>query len=60
MGRVWVGPLAGVLVLSIGWPAFFIGSTLAALPALAMLAVLRRPIDMLGAAEPGTAGAADD
>ena len=24
VGRVWVGPLAGVLAQSIGWPAFFI------------------------------------
>jgi MFS family permease len=37
VGRVWVGPLAGVLAESIGWPAFFIVSTIAALPALAML-----------------------
>jgi MFS transporter, PAT family, beta-lactamase induction signal transducer AmpG len=36
VGRVWVGPLAGVLAESIGWPAFFIVSTVAALPALAM------------------------
>ena len=34
VGRVWVGPLAGVLAESIGWPAFFIVSTVAALPAL--------------------------
>ncbi|MEO6363249.1 MAG: MFS transporter [Caldimonas sp.] len=50
VGRVWVGPLAGVLVLSIGWPTFFIASTLAALPALAMLLWLRRPIEQLSAA----------
>ena len=30
VGRVWVGPLAGVLAESIGWPAFFIVSTVAA------------------------------
>ena len=47
IGRVWVGPLAGVLVLSIGWPSFFGVATLAALPALAMLVVLRRPIALL-------------
>jgi len=47
IGRVWVGPVAGVLAQSIGWPAFFIVSIVAALPALALLAVLRRPIDML-------------
>ncbi len=47
VGRVWVGPLAGVLVLSIGWPTFFVVSTLAALPALALLVLLRQPIDDL-------------
>ena len=50
IGRVWVGPLAGVLAESIGWPAFFIVSTVLALPALAMLwwlrpAVLRLDLD---------------
>jgi PAT family beta-lactamase induction signal transducer AmpG len=49
VGRVWVGPLAGVLVLSIGWPTFFVVSTLAALPALALLFALRAPIAMLDA-----------
>ena len=59
VGRVWVGPLAGVLVLSIGWPTFFIASTIAALPALAMLAWLRRPIERLQGdpAEPAMADA---
>jgi PAT family beta-lactamase induction signal transducer AmpG len=47
IGRVWVGPLAGVLAQSIGWPAFFLASIVVALPALATLLVLRRPIDML-------------
>ena len=27
VGRVWVGPFAGVLAQSIGWPTFFIVST---------------------------------
>jgi PAT family beta-lactamase induction signal transducer AmpG len=49
VGRVWVGPLAGVLAQSIGWPAFFIASTVVALPALAMLVVLRQPIVLLEA-----------
>ncbi len=44
VGRVWVGPLAGVLAESIGWPSFFIVSTFAALPALFMLWWLRRPV----------------
>lgn len=37
VGRVWVGPLSGVLSVSIGWPAFFLVSTLAAVPGLWML-----------------------
>ena len=41
VGRVWVGPLAGVLAQSIGWPAFFLVSIVVALPALALLLVLR-------------------
>jgi MFS transporter, PAT family, beta-lactamase induction signal transducer AmpG len=44
IGRVWVGPLAGVLAESIGWPTFFIVSTLAAAPALALLWWLRASV----------------
>lgn len=58
IGRVWVGPLAGVLAESIGWPSFFLVSTLAALPALWMLMRLRPTVQALEIA-PGTA-AADD
>ncbi|MBQ1764437.1 MAG: MFS transporter [Aquincola sp.] len=47
VGRVWVGPLAGVLAESIGWPTFFLVSTLAALPALGMLWTLRGSIRAL-------------
>jgi MFS transporter, PAT family, beta-lactamase induction signal transducer AmpG len=47
IGRVWVGPLAGVLAESIGWPSFFIVSTVLAGPALAMLWWLRAPIRAL-------------
>ena len=47
VGRVWVGPLAGVLAQSIGWPAFFLVSIVAAVPALVLLGLLRRPIDLL-------------
>jgi len=47
VGRVWVGPLAGVLAESIGWPTFFIVSTLAAVPALWMLWWLRAPVRAL-------------
>ena len=47
VGRVWVGPLAGVLAASIGWPDFFIVSTVLALPALGMLWVMRAPVRRL-------------
>jgi PAT family beta-lactamase induction signal transducer AmpG len=47
VGRVWVGPLAGVLAQSIGWPEFFVVSTLLAVPALVMLGWLRREVERL-------------
>jgi PAT family beta-lactamase induction signal transducer AmpG len=47
IGRVWVGPLAGVLAESIGWPTFFVLSTIVAVPALMMLWWLRQPIKAL-------------
>ncbi len=47
VGRVWVGPLAGVLAESIGWPTFFIISTVLAFPALVMLWALRSSIQAL-------------
>jgi MFS transporter, PAT family, beta-lactamase induction signal transducer AmpG len=47
IGRVWVGPLAGVLAESIGWPTFFIVSTVAAAPALALLWWLRAAVRAL-------------
>ena len=47
VGRVWVGPLAGVLAQSIGWPEFFIASTLAAVPALVLLWWMRAPVRLL-------------
>ena len=47
VGRVWVGPLAGVLAESIGWPAFFIVSTVLALPALGLLWVMRHAVRRL-------------
>ncbi|MBK6718215.1 MAG: MFS transporter [Burkholderiales bacterium] len=54
VGRVWVGPLAGVLAESIGWPTFFIVSTVLALPALGMLWALRAQVRALEP-EPATA-----
>ena len=47
VGRVWVGPLAGVLAESIGWPSFFLLSTLAALPALWLLWTMRATVRAL-------------
>jgi PAT family beta-lactamase induction signal transducer AmpG len=58
VGRVWVGPLAGVLAESIGWPAFFIVSTVLAAPALLMLVALRRTVQALDV--PAGAGRTDD
>ena len=49
VGRVWVGPLAGVLAESIGWPTFFIVSTVVAAPALLLLWWLRREVCALEA-----------
>ena len=59
VGRVWVGPLAGVLAESIGWPSFFIVSTIAALPALWMLWWMRESVRSLEV-DPATAGASED
>lgn len=47
VGRVWVGPLAGVLAESIGWPTFFVVSIALALPALGMLWWLRAQVQAL-------------
>ena len=47
IGRVWVGPVAGVLATSIGWSSFFIISTVLALPALLMLWVMRASVRAL-------------
>ena len=47
VGRVYVGPTAGVLVETTGWPTFFVISVFTALPALWMLMRLRGPISAL-------------
>ncbi|MEY4564622.1 MAG: hypothetical protein RLZZ618_3899 [Pseudomonadota bacterium] len=47
VGRVWVGPLAGVLAATIDWPRFFILSTLMAVPALVLLWWLRAEMKAL-------------
>ena len=58
VGRVWVGPLAGVLAQSIGWPAFFIVSTIVALPALGP-AVGAAPADRYAGGRSGSQQADD-
>ncbi|CAD5373272.1 AmpG permease [Rubrivivax sp. A210] len=55
VGRVWVGPLAGVLAESIGWPTFFVVSTVLAVPALLLLLQLRASVQALELPPPGTA-----
>lgn len=57
-GRVWVGPLAGVLVTSIGWPTFFVFSVLAAVPGIAMLVKMSQQVKLLEA--PKNVSLADD
>ncbi|HEV8096841.1 MAG TPA: MFS transporter, partial [Burkholderiales bacterium] len=47
VGRVYVGPAAGYLVESLGWPSFFFCTFLIALPGVVMLYVMRRPIEAL-------------
>lgn len=47
IGRVWVGPMAGVLAETIGWPSFFLFATVAALPGLLLLLALRDKIHLL-------------
>lgn len=57
VGRVWIGPLAGVLAESIGWPHFFIVATVLSAPALLMLWRLRGPIRVLEGESADAAGA---
>lgn len=44
VGRVYVGPSAGVLVEAYGWPTFFLLTVLAALPGLFLLRALRSAV----------------
>ena len=54
VGRVWVGPLAGVLAETIGWPTFFVIATLLCLPPLAILVWLRDSVQALDVEAPPT------
>ena len=47
VGRVWIGPLAGVLAEAIGWPAFFLVAIAMGVPSLIWLRALWQPIDAL-------------
>ncbi|MEN9891870.1 MAG: hypothetical protein RLY78_2165 [Pseudomonadota bacterium] len=47
VGRVWVGPLAGVLAESLGWPTFFIVSLLMAVPGLLLLLPMRATLQRI-------------
>lgn len=44
VGRVYVGPSAGVMVEAFGWPTFFLMTVLAALPGLLVLRLLREAV----------------
>jgi PAT family beta-lactamase induction signal transducer AmpG len=47
IGRVWVGPVAGVAATDYGWPPFFLGSFVAAFPGIFLIAWLKSQIDAL-------------
>ena len=49
IGRVYVGPVAGVVVEQQGWSSFFLMTVAAALPGLLMLWWLRREVQALDA-----------
>jgi len=50
LGRVYVGPAAGVLAQHLGWPEFFFATFLIALPGVAMLVWQRRRIEAIDTA----------
>ncbi len=59
VGRVYVGPAAGVMVEALGWPTFFVWTVVAAIPGLLLLWWLRGTIDSLaGRSAPGDSGPA--
>ena len=51
VGRVYVGPVAGYLVVGFGWEMFFFFTFLIALPGLAVLVWMRRRIEQLDSAQ---------
>jgi PAT family beta-lactamase induction signal transducer AmpG len=61
VGRVYVGPAAGVMVEAFGWPTFFLVTVITALPGLVLLWALRRDVDALDAPrDPSGAVSADE
>ena len=59
IGRVYVGPVAGVVVEQQGWPTFFLLTVAAAVPGLLMLWWLRREVGALDAQRDRSAVLAD-
>lgn len=47
VGRIYVGPVSALLVEAVGWPTFFLFTVAAALPGLALLAALGKPLARL-------------
>ena len=47
VGRVWVGPMAGVLTATLGWPTFFIFAMIMALPGLFILFRMKETVKAL-------------
>jgi len=50
LGRVYVGPAAGVMAASLGWPEFFFVTFLLGLPGVAMLVWQKRRIEAIDTA----------
>jgi PAT family beta-lactamase induction signal transducer AmpG len=44
VGRIYVSPVSGVLAESVGWPAFFLFSAVAAIPGIWMIWWMRQAI----------------
>lgn len=57
VGRIYVSPVSGVLAPTIGWPAFFLFSMVAALPGLLLLLWLKPAIIGLDVRQPTVAAA---
>jgi PAT family beta-lactamase induction signal transducer AmpG len=55
VGRVYVGPVSGLMVAAFGWPSFFVFSVAAALPGLALLAWLKPQVIALDSSRGGAA-----